>query len=64
MMFTKLSLNKKKWMILSIIVDKNVFKIMTLPNNLVLICNFKTIILCSVHSIRFLKMRFLLKYGS
>ena len=63
MMFTKLSLNKKKWMMLEI-VDKNVFKIMTLPNNLVLICNFKTIILCSVHSIRFLKMRFLLKYGS
>ena len=63
MMFTKLSLNKKKWMMLEI-VDKNVFKIMALPNNFVLICSFKTIILCSVHSIRFVKMCFLLKYGS
>ena len=36
-MFTKLSLNKNKWMMPEI-VDKNVFKIMTLLNNLVPIC--------------------------
>ena len=54
-MFTKLSLNKKKWMMLEI-VDKNVFKIMTLSNNLFV--GFKTIILCSVHSMQFVKMYF------
>ena len=38
------------------IVDKNVFKIMTLSNNLFV--GFKTIILCSVHSMQFVKMYF------
>ena len=38
------------------IIDKNVFNIMTLPNNLVLVCRFKkTILLCSVHCIQFVK---------
>ena len=44
-----------------VIVDKNIFKIMTLPNNfcdLVLISSFKTIILCCVHSIWFVKYMF------
>ena len=38
-----------KWLMLETF-DKSVFKSMTLPNNLVLICKFKAIILCSVHS--------------
>ena len=37
MMFTKLLLSKKKWMMLEI-VDKNVLKIMTMLKNLVLVC--------------------------
>ena len=47
-MFTKLSLNKNKWMMPEI-VDKNVFKIMTLLNNLVLICSFEdhNLVFCS-----------------
>ena len=32
------------------IVDKTVFEIMTMSNNLVLVADFKAIILCSVHS--------------
>ena len=40
------------------IVDKIVFKVMTLPNNLVLICRFEDHILCFVHSARFVKYAF------
>ena len=47
----------KKWMIVDI-VDKNVFEIISLSNNLALTCRFTTIILCSVHSIWFLKYIF------
>ena len=43
MMFTKLLLDKEmKWMILGL-VDKNIFKIKTLLNNLALICRFVTL---------------------
>ena len=47
----------KKWVVLEIF-DKSVSKIMTLPNNLVLICRFQAIILHSVHSIWFVKYKF------
>ena len=43
---------RKKWIVLEI-ADKNVSKIMAMPSNLVPVCSFKTIILCSVHSIIF-----------
>ena len=56
-MFPKLLLIKKKWMMLKI-VDKNVFKTMTVPNDLKLIVGFKTIILCPLHSKRFVKTFF------
>ena len=39
----------KEWMMVEI-VDKNVFEIMALSNNLLFICKFKTIILYSVYS--------------
>ena len=40
------------------IIDKNAFKVITFPDNLVLITGFKMIILCSVHSIWFVKFVF------
>ena len=43
------------------IVDKNVYKIMTLSNDLYVFADFKTIIsrpMCSVHSIWFMKYVF------
>ena len=33
------------------VVNKNIFKVMTLPNNWYLLERFKIIILCSIHSI-------------
>ena len=47
----------KKWMML-IIVDKSIFKIITWPNNLVLITGFNTIIFCCVHFIWFMNYMF------
>ena len=61
MIFTKLLLNRKIWMMLEII-DKNVFRTMTII--WYLFVGFMTIILRSLHYIRFLKICFLLKYGS
>ena len=46
----------KKWILLEI-VDKNVLKLMTLPNNLLFV-GFKTLTLCSVHSAWFVKYVF------
>ena len=40
----------QKWMTLAV-VNKNIFKVMTLPNNWYLLERFKIIILCSIHSI-------------
>ena len=47
------------------IVDKNVFEIMTLPNNLVLICRFKdhNLVFCSLCMICLWNICFLPKYG-
>ena len=46
------------------IVDKNVFKIGTLQDNLLLICRFydPNLVFCSLYMIR--EMCFMLKYGS
>ena len=46
------------------IVGKSVFKIMTLPNDLVLICRFQdhNLVFCSLHMIR--EICFLLNYDS
>ena len=48
----------KKCMML-VIIDKNIFKAIALPNNLLIFACFKAIIiLCSVHSIWFVKLVF------
>ena len=47
----------EKFMVLET-VDKNVFEIITLQNNLVLFAGLRTIILCSVHSAWFVKYAF------
>ena len=62
MMFTKLLLDKE--MDVAGNIDKNVFEIMTLPNNLVLICRVKDydLVFFSLCMIR--EMFFLLNYGS
>ena len=52
--FVIFSFVKKKCMMLEI-VDKNVFKITALSNNVCLFAGFKTIILRSVYSVRFVK---------
>ena len=52
--FVIFSFVKKKCMMVEI-VDKNVFKITALPNNVCLFAGFKTIILRSVYSVRFVK---------
>ena len=61
MIFTKLLLDKE--MDVAGNIDKNVFEIMTLPNNLVLICRVKDYDLVFFHSM-IREMFFLLNYGS
>ena len=53
----------RKWMMLETI-NKNAFEIMTLPNNLVLICRFEdhNLMFCSLYMV--CNICFLLKHGS
>ena len=62
MMFAKLLLDKEMMMVE--IIDKNVFKIMTLLNNLILVWRFvdHNLVFCSLYTT--CEICFLLEYGS